>query len=199
MADIDRPRAFARSPTQSSSWVKACIRRRRRGLDSARNTSTASAVTSSVGRWSLTFLTFFLSSTSGSFGRIVDEISIYSIGTQEGRQEEPMTDLARFSHDHAESPSTDHHEKRTRWVVVLTCLMMVGELVVGYLTGSMALTADGWHMATHAGALGMAAFAYWFARTRAKERSFSFGTGKIHALAGYTSAVALAFVAVWMM
>jgi len=109
-----------------------------------------------------------------------------------------MTDFARFSHDHADATSTDRHESRTRWVVLLTCAMMVGELVVGYLTGSMALTADGWHMATHAGALGMAAFAYWFARTRSRERSFSFGTGKVHALAGYTSAVALAFVALWM-
>ena len=53
----------------------------------------------------------------------------------------------------------------------------------------MALTADGWHMATHAGALGMSAAAYWFARTRSRTSSFRFGTGKVYALAGYTSAV----------
>jgi cation diffusion facilitator family transporter len=77
--------------------------------------------------------------------------------------------------------------------------MMVGELIVGYLSNSLALTADGWHMATHAGALGMAALAYWFARTRSRETLFSFGTGKVHALAGYTNAIVLAVVALWMM
>src|SRR6266852_405444 len=107
--------------------------------------------------------------------------------------------LDHYRHDHAEITHRAEHEARTRWVVMLTCAMMICELIVGYLTNSLALTADGWHMATHAGALGLAAFAYWFARTRARERTFSFGTGKVHALAGYTSAVALAMVALWMM
>jgi cation diffusion facilitator family transporter len=99
----------------------------------------------------------------------------------------------------ADGPQLEKHESKTRWVVVLTFATMVLELVVGYRTHSLALTADGWHMATHAGALGMAAFAYWFARTRATQSTFSFGTGKVHALAGYTSAVALAIVAIIMM
>jgi cation diffusion facilitator family transporter len=99
----------------------------------------------------------------------------------------------------ADGPQLEKHESKTRWVVVLTFATMVLELVVGYRTHSLALTADGWHMATHAGALGMAAFAYWFARTRATHSTFSFGTGKVHALAGYTSAVALAIVALIMM
>jgi cation diffusion facilitator family transporter len=80
----------------------------------------------------------------------------------------------------------------------LTAAMMVGELVVGYLTNSLALTADGWHMATHAGALGLAALAYWFARTRSHDAVFSFGTGKVHGLVGYTNAIVLAVVALWM-
>jgi cation diffusion facilitator family transporter len=92
----------------------------------------------------------------------------------------------------------DHHERRTRWVVVITASMMVVELIIGSLTNSMALTADGWHMATHAGALGMSALAYWFARTRSKAEAFSFGTGKVYALAGYTSAVVLGIVALLM-
>lgn len=99
----------------------------------------------------------------------------------------------------ADTPQLEKHEQKTRWVVVLTFATMVLELIVGYRTHSLALTADGWHMATHAGALGMAAFAYWFARTRATQSTFSFGTGKVHALAGYTSAVALAIVAIIMM
>src|SRR6516164_5050584 len=98
--------------------------------------------------------------------------------------------IAAFRHSH-EHVAKDHHERRTRWVVLLTSAMMIGELVVGSITKSMALTADGWHMATHAGALGMSALAYWFARTRSREEAFSFGTGKVYALAGYTSAVIL--------
>jgi cation diffusion facilitator family transporter len=101
----------------------------------------------------------------------------------------------RHSHDHV---MVGHHEKRTRWVVAITAGMMVVELIVGTLTHSMALTADGWHMATHAGALGMSALAYWFARTRSREEAFSFGTGKVYALAGYTSAVVLGIVALLM-
>ena len=101
----------------------------------------------------------------------------------------------RHSHDHV---VVSHHERRTRWVVVITAAMMVVELVIGTLTHSMALTADGWHMATHAGALGMSALAYWFARTRSKAEAFSFGTGKVYALAGYTSAVVLGIVALLM-
>jgi cation diffusion facilitator family transporter len=106
--------------------------------------------------------------------------------------------IDEFRHDHDHSGSTEHHEARTRWVVVITAVMMVAELVIGTLTNSMALTADGWHMATHPGALGLSATAYWFARTRARESSFTFGTGKVYALAGYTSAVVLGLVAVLM-
>jgi cation diffusion facilitator family transporter len=109
----------------------------------------------------------------------------------------PLVEELRHTHDHG--VAVPAHETRTRWVVVLTCGMMVGELIVGYLTNSLALTADGWHMATHAGALGMAALAYWFSRTRSREAAFSFGTGKIHALVGYTNAIVLAVVALWMM
>src|SRR6266540_1927674 len=100
---------------------------------------------------------------------------------------------------HEVFPSVEQHERRTRWVVGITATMMVAELVVGTLTQSLALTADGWHMATHAGALGVSALAYWFARTRAQAKHFTFGTGKINALAGYTNAIVLALVALLMM
>jgi cation diffusion facilitator family transporter len=124
-------------------------------------------------------------------GRRAGALAVYRI---------PMVSLVeRLTHNHDHGTSVSAHETRTRWVVLLTCLMMVGELIVGYLTNSLALTADGWHMATHAGALGMASLAYWFARTRSREAAFSFGTGKVHALAGYTSAIVLAVVALWMM
>ncbi len=92
-------------------------------------------------------------------------------------------------------PVVSKGEGRTRAVVVLTAVMMVIELVVGWWTHSLALLADGWHMGTHVGALGISALAYWYARTRAGQTEFAFGTGKVYALAGYTSAGLLIAVA----
>ena len=89
-------------------------------------------------------------------------------------------------------------ERRTAWVVAITFLTMIAELIAGEITGSLALTADGWHMASHAGAMGLALGAYWFARTRAASSHFTFGTGKVYALAGFTSGVVLVMVAGWM-
>src|SRR4030095_13929329 len=105
-------------------------------------------------------------------------------------------------HVHHEDSDDDEHnragERRTTWVVALAAVMMVGELVVAYATGSMALRADAWHMGTHVGALGLTLVAYWYARTHAGNDAFSFGTGKVYALAGFTSGVLLAIVALWM-
>src|ERR1700748_2333126 len=85
-----------------------------------------------------------------------------------------------LEHDHTFLGSAhDQNARRTRSVVALTFVMMVGEIVAGYLTGSMALLADGFHMATHAGALGIAALAYAYAKRNAGSRAFSFGTGKV--------------------
>src|SRR5215467_962867 len=89
----------------------------------------------------------------------------------------------------------DRHEKRTWIVVILTSAMMVAEIVGGHIYGSMALVADGWHMSTHAGALAIAALAYRFARRHAQDPRFSFGTGKLGELAGFSSAVILGVVA----
>ncbi|WP_322103681.1 CDF family Co(II)/Ni(II) efflux transporter DmeF [Paraburkholderia sp. J41] len=98
-------------------------------------------------------------------------------------------------HDHAFlGREHDENARRTRSVVALTFVMMVGEIVAGYVTGSMALLADGFHMATHAGALGIAALAYGFAKRNAGNRAYSFGTGKVGELAGFASALILALV-----
>lgn len=103
----------------------------------------------------------------------------------------------------AEPPSHDHvflgerhdeNARRTLWVVALTALMMVGEIAAGLVFNSMALLADGFHMATHAGALAVAA-AYAFARRHAADRRYSFGTGKVGDLSGFASALVLAVVA----
>lgn len=99
-------------------------------------------------------------------------------------------------HDHVFlSNAHDAHERRTRYVVALTAAMMAIEIVAGWLTGSMALLADGFHMATHAGALGVAAWAYAFARRHARDPRFTFGTGKVGDLAGFASALVLAIIA----
>ncbi|HET7824576.1 MAG TPA: CDF family Co(II)/Ni(II) efflux transporter DmeF [Anaeromyxobacter sp.] len=90
----------------------------------------------------------------------------------------------------------DANEKRTWVVVALTSAMMVGEILAGSVYNSMALLADGWHMATHAGALGISALAYRYARSHARDPRFTFGTGKVGDLAGYTSAVVLGVVAI---
>jgi cation diffusion facilitator family transporter len=107
-------------------------------------------------------------------------------------------DLSEHAHHEHERTHNRVGERRTRWVVAITAVMMVGELLAGWWTHSVALTADGWHMGTHVFALGLTLAAYWYARTRAGHDRFSFGTGKIYALAGYTSGVLLAVVAFWM-
>ncbi|WP_018433594.1 CDF family Co(II)/Ni(II) efflux transporter DmeF [Paraburkholderia atlantica] len=106
-----------------------------------------------------------------------------------------MTDNLIRKHEHSFLGSShDENARRTRSVVALTVVMMIGEIAAGYMTGSMALLADGFHMATHAGALGIAALAYAFARRNSANRAFSFGTGKVGELAGFASALILALV-----
>jgi cation diffusion facilitator family transporter len=102
-------------------------------------------------------------------------------------------------------PSPHHHvflgkdheraERRTWAVIVLCTVMMIAEIIGGALFGSLALIADGLHMSTHAGALLLAALAYTYARKYANDRSFTFGTGKFGDLAGYSSAIVLAMIA----
>ncbi|MBF0285868.1 MAG: cation transporter, partial [Magnetococcales bacterium] len=106
---------------------------------------------------------------------------------------------ALWCHDHIFGLEEEQAgESRTRWVIALTLVMMVVELVVGYLTGSMALTADGWHMSTHASALAISALAYAFTRKQARNPRFTFGTGKVGILGAFASAVILAMVAALM-
>ena len=105
-------------------------------------------------------------------------------------------------HDAAHSHVFDLHdpvaERRTRQVMWLTLVMMAVEIAAGTVFGSMALLADGWHMSSHALALGVSAGAYALARRLAHDRRFNFGTWKIEVLGGYTSAVFLLGVAAYM-
>ncbi len=100
------------------------------------------------------------------------------------------------AHDHIFlGASHAHHERRTRWVVGLSLVVMVAELAGGAAFHSVALLADGLHMSTHAGALVVAAAAYAYARRRAQDPRFGFGTGKVGDLAAFASGVGLLVVA----
>lgn len=104
-------------------------------------------------------------------------------------------ELHRWQHDHTfGTQSQTKGEQRTRWVVAITLVMMGIEIVAGLAFGSMALLADGWHMGSHAAALGVAVFAYVYARRHADDPRYSFGTGKVGALGGFASATGLAVV-----
>jgi cation diffusion facilitator family transporter len=104
---------------------------------------------------------------------------------------DPWThDHVFLGHQHA------RNERRTWFVVAITAIMMVGEIAAGSFFGSMALLADGWHMATHAAALGIAGIAYLFARQQARNSRFAFGTGKFGDLAAFASAIIFAMIAV---
>jgi len=106
--------------------------------------------------------------------------------------------LDRWQHSHDFVADSHHAEKNTVRVVVLTATMMIVEIFAGVLFGSMALLADGWHMATHVAAFGITLFAYRYARFHADNPRFTFGTGKVSVLGGFASAVALAVVALFM-
>jgi cation diffusion facilitator family transporter len=104
---------------------------------------------------------------------------------------------ADFTHRHVFLGAGHVRNERRTWaVIVLTTVMMVAEIVGGIVFGSIALVADGLHMSTHAAALLLAALAYSYARRHADDERFSFGTGKLGDLAGFTSAVVLAMTAV---
>ncbi len=108
-------------------------------------------------------------------------------------------DHTRYQHSHNFAFGHEaESERRTFWVMLLTAAMTMIEITAGWFFKSIALFADGWHMSTHALALGIGYFAYRYARLHAKNNNYTFGTGKIHALGSYSSALILAFVALFV-
>src|SRR5579863_5344506 len=102
-----------------------------------------------------------------------------------------------WTHDHRFlGEGHERSEQRARLAAIVTAVFMVVEVIAGLLFGSMALIADGIHMATHVGALGLAAGAYWLARRHAANARFSFGSGKFGDLAAFSSAIVLGLTAV---
>jgi len=108
------------------------------------------------------------------------------------------TNLSEWIHDHIFNEANESAEKSTRLVMWITASMMLIEITAGWWFNSMALLADGWHMSSHAVAIGLSAFAYAAARKYANDSRFAFGTWKIEVLAGFTSAIFLLGVAAMM-
>ncbi len=107
-----------------------------------------------------------------------------------------MVDINPAKHSHVFLGAGHKQNERRTWVVIALCsFMMIAEIAGGLLFGSIALVADGLHMSTHASALLLAALAYRYARRHADDERFSFGTGKLGDLAGFSSAIVLALIA----
>ncbi|HRF73167.1 MAG TPA: cation diffusion facilitator family transporter, partial [Accumulibacter sp.] len=108
------------------------------------------------------------------------------------------TDLSPWTHTHVFDEGNLAAEKGTRLVMLITALTMVVEITAGWWFNSMALLADGWHMSSHAVAIGLSALAYATARRYAHDHRFTFGTWKVEVLAGFASAIFLLGVAAVM-
>src|SRR6201994_3123351 len=110
-----------------------------------------------------------------------------------------MANTFPSAHNHVFLGEGHEQNERRTWIVIWLCgAMMIAEIVGGLLFGSIALVADGLHMSTHAGALLLAALAYRYSRKFANDPRFTFGTGKLGDLAGFTSAIVLALIAVFI-
>ncbi|MCG6200756.1 CDF family Co(II)/Ni(II) efflux transporter DmeF [Psychromonas antarctica] len=106
--------------------------------------------------------------------------------------------IALWQHKHDFSQTNNHGERNTLYVLYLTVITMLVEIIAGTVYGSMALLADGWHMGTHAAAFLITLFAYYYARKNKDNPRFAFGTGKVSVLGGFSSAITLGLVALIM-
>ncbi|MBL1209282.1 CDF family Co(II)/Ni(II) efflux transporter DmeF [Geminocystis sp. GBBB08] len=103
--------------------------------------------------------------------------------------------LETWQHSHNFLVDRNQSEKKTSIVLLLTVVTMIVEIIAGTTFGSLALLADGWHMATHVGAFGIAVFAYQYAKKYANDPKYTYGTGKVSVLGGFTSAIVLGVIA----
>jgi cation diffusion facilitator family transporter len=106
--------------------------------------------------------------------------------------------LEKWQHSHDFLVNQEQAEKNTKIVMLITAITMIVEILAGTIFGSMALLADGWHMATHVGAFAITIFAYQYARNHANNPQYTFGTGKVSILGGFANAVALAIIAMFI-
>ena len=109
-----------------------------------------------------------------------------------------IEDISPWKHEHVFDTGNPEGERNTWFVVVITAVMMIMEIIAGLAYHSMALLADGWHMSTHASALAITAISYRLARRYASDPRFAFGTWKIEILGGFASAIVLGMVALYV-
>ena len=110
-----------------------------------------------------------------------------------------LKNIRIWQHDHIFGQDKEQAgERKTVIVTIVTAVMMAVEILAGIIFGSMALLADGLHMASHATALGINSFAYIYARRHSSDKGFNFGTGKVNTLGGFTGAILLGFFALFM-
>lgn len=121
------------------------------------------------------------------------------IDTRGKMQTMPSSVIERLRHSHVVDDGNPLAGRSTRWAVLLTAAMMVAEIGGGWVFNSMALLADGWHMSSHALALGLSVLAYAASRRFAHDARVAFGTWKMEVLGGYTSAILLVAVAAVML
>jgi len=107
--------------------------------------------------------------------------------------------LENWQHSHNFSVKNEKGEQRTQYILILTAVTMIVEIIAGVIYGSMALLADGWHMGTHVTAFVITLFAYRYARRHENNSAYTFGTGKVNVLGGFSSAIALAVIALVML
>ncbi len=107
--------------------------------------------------------------------------------------------LENWQHTHNFSVNNEKGKQRTLYVLILTAITMVAEIIAGSIFGSMALLADGWHMGTHVAAFLITIYAYHYSSKHADNPAYTFGTGKVGVLGGFASAIALAVVALVML
>lgn len=110
-----------------------------------------------------------------------------------------LKQVEAWQHQHNFAQQNISGERRTWYVLIITAITMVLEIVAGTISGSMALLADGWHMGTHVAAFMITIFVYRYSRKHANNPYYSFGTGKVNTLGGFASAIALAVVALMML
>jgi cation diffusion facilitator family transporter len=110
-----------------------------------------------------------------------------------------LTEIQRWQHSHYFNQEKKSAERKALFVVLLTLSTMLTEIIAGWIYNSMALLADGWHLSTHATALGISLIAYILARKYADDKRFAFGTWKIEILGAYTSAILLGIVGLFVL
>ncbi len=131
-------------------------------------------------------------------GNYVKKKIVKNVNNMETETLKTSCSHTHHEHNHCHTHQHDIHETKTKIVVFISALAMIAEILFGFITNSMALLSDGWHMASHVLAIGLTWFAYVYCRKNRTNAKFKNGTSKILSLSGYTSGLLLMVIALWM-